>query len=66
MTILEAEEQLRHAEGILLVIQRAVYQGDMSAMSYPHAHAALLVARQRFNQACAAWLETIAKEGEHG
>jgi hypothetical protein len=67
MTRVEAEEQLRHAEGILLVIWRAVYQGDVTPVrGYLHATPALDMARQRVDAACAAWLEAIGKEDEHG
>jgi hypothetical protein len=67
MTRDEAEEQLRHAEGILLVIWRGVYQGNATgANGYSHTTTAFIRAQQRFDAACAAWLEAVAKEDEHG
>jgi hypothetical protein len=67
MTRDEAEEQLRHAEGILLVIWRAMYQGAATeANGYLHTTFAIEAARKRFDAACAAWLEAIGKEVEHG
>jgi hypothetical protein len=60
------EAELRNAEAILSTIWRGVYQGDVTpGRGYLHATPALDAARQRFDDACKAWLEAVGKVDEH-